>query len=133
MLNNTTLLAANDHFTSIDGRECAGKHIIIDLLGARNLDDAAHIEKAFLECVEKCGATLLHMHTHVFEPNGGVSGVAVLAESHISTHTWPEREYAAFDVFMCGSADPRQAIDVLKNAFDAKEVRVQEILRGEGA
>ena len=69
----------------------------------------------------------------MFEPNGGVSGVAVLAESHISTHTWPERDYAAFDVFMCGDAQPIKAVAILKEAFEAAEVRVTEILRGEGA
>jgi S-adenosylmethionine decarboxylase proenzyme len=46
------------------------------------------------------GATLLHIHLHHFEPNGGVSGVAVLAESHISIHSWPKRGYAALDIFM---------------------------------
>jgi len=57
----------------------------------------------------------------------------VLAESHISTHTWPERDYAAFDVFMCGDAQPIKAVAILKEAFEAAEVRVTEILRGEGA
>ena len=122
-----------DHFILVEGKEVAGRHIIIDLFGASRLDDAPHIEDAFKKCVEACGATLLHIHTHVFEPNGGVSGVAVLAESHISTHTWPERQYAAFDVFMCGDAEPRAAVKILEKAFEAKHVRVTEILRGEGA
>ena len=52
--------------------------------------------------MEAAGATLLHIHLHHFTPNGGVSGVAVLAESHISIHSWPEYGYAALDVFMCG-------------------------------
>ena len=122
-----------DHFIHVDGKEIAGRHIIIDLFGATRLDDAVHIEDAFKKCIEACGATLLHIHTHVFEPNGGVSGVAVLAESHISTHTWPEREYAAFDVFMCGDAEPRNAVKILEEAFEAKQVRVTELLRGDGA
>ena len=125
--------AAPDHFITVDGKDVAGAHLIIDLFGARHLDDRARIEQAFRDCVTACGATLLHIHTHVFEPNGGVSGVAVLAESHISTHTWPERRYAAFDVFMCGDAEPRRAVEILKAAFDADEVKVTEILRGEGA
>jgi len=124
---------APDHFIYADGKEVAGRHLIIDLMGATHLADRERIEAAMVECVEKCGATLLHIHTHVFEPNGGVSGVAVLAESHISVHTWPERDYAAFDVFMCGCADPRLAVDILKSAFEADEARVTEILRGEGA
>lgn len=124
---------APDHFIYADGKEVAGRHLIIDLIGADHLTDRARIEAAMVECVEKCGATLLHIHTHVFEPNGGISGVAVLAESHISVHTWPERGYAAFDVFMCGCAEPRLAVDILKTAFDAQEANVTEILRGEGA
>ena len=124
---------AADHFITVDGQEVAGTHIIIDLHGARYLDDDARIREAMADCVTACGATLLHMHTHVFTPNGGVSGVAVLAESHISTHTWPERAYAAFDVFMCGDAQPRNAIEILKKAFEAERVEVTEILRGAGA
>ena len=59
--------------------------------------------------------------------------MAVLAESHISTHTWPERNYAAFDVFMCGDAQPHKAVAILKEAFEAEEAQVKTILRGEGA
>ena len=61
-----------------------------------------------------------------------MSGVAVLAESHISIHTWPEAGYAALDVFMCGKADPDACIPVLREAFKAKRVEVDEILRGQG-
>jgi S-adenosylmethionine decarboxylase len=59
--------------------------------------------------------------------------VAVLAESHISIHTWPERGYAALDVFMCGNAKPERCIAVLKRAFRPSEVRLKELLRGESA
>jgi S-adenosylmethionine decarboxylase len=59
-----------------------------------------------------------------------VSGVAVLAESHISIHTWPASRYAALDVFMCGKAIPDACIPVLRKAFKAKRVEVSEILRG---
>ena len=82
------------------------------------------------ECVEEAGATLLHIHLHHFTPNNGVSGVAVLAESHISIHSWPECGYAALDVFMCGHADPHRAIDVLKRKFRPSRVEVAEYLRG---
>ena len=88
------------------GVRCAGVHLIIDLHGAERLDDLEHIETTLRRCVEASRATLLHIHLHHFQPNG-VSGVAVLAESHISIHTWPDANYAALDVFMCGSADPR--------------------------
>jgi S-adenosylmethionine decarboxylase len=72
----------------------------------------------------------LHIHLHHFEPNGGVSGVAVLAESHISIHSWPERSYAALDIFMCGNAEPDKCVPVLRQAFNPGRVAVSELLRG---
>ena len=119
-----------DHFIVRDGMAYAGTHLIIDLWGASHLDDIPRMEQAFLDCVRECGATLLHIHMHHFTPIGGVSGVAVLAESHISVHTWPERDYAAFDVFMCGDARPELAIPVLQRAFRPKRIEVSENLRG---
>jgi S-adenosylmethionine/arginine decarboxylase-like enzyme len=82
---------AKDYFIHKEGVRYAGTHLIIDLWNARDLDDRDAIEGALRECVDAAGATLLHVHLHVFEPNGGISGVAVLAESHISVHTWPEQ------------------------------------------
>ncbi|HXE87401.1 MAG TPA: adenosylmethionine decarboxylase [Hyphomicrobiaceae bacterium] len=118
-----------DHFIERDGVRCAGTHLIIDLFGARRLDDLRHISDTLKKCVEVAGATLLHIHLHHFTPNGGVSGVAVLAESHISIHSWPEADYAALDVFMCGDAKPHLTIDVLKAAFKPERTVVKEHLR----
>ena len=120
-----------DFFIERDGVRFAGTHLIIDLFGAKRLDDLKHIEKTLKRCVEVAGATLLHIHLHHFTPNGGVSGVAVLSESHISIHSWPEADYAALDVFMCGDAKPQLAVPVLKEAFGATDVVVKEHLRGE--
>jgi len=119
-----------DHFIRRDGKVYAGTHLIIEVIDGTGLDEEARIERAFRDCVSECGATLLHIHTHKFSPQG-VSGVAVLAESHISVHTWPEIGYGAFDVFMCGDAEPWRAVEVLRAAFAAGEVRVRELLRGE--
>jgi len=118
-----------DYFIERDGVRCAGTHLIIDLFGARRLDDLKHISETLKRCVEVAGATLLHIHLHHFTPNGGVSGVAVLAESHISVHSWPEAGYAALDVFMCGNAKPHATIDVLKAAFEPDRTVVKEHLR----
>ena len=90
------------------------------------------MEAALRRCVEVSGATLLHIHLHHFTPNGGISGVAVLSESHISVHTWPEANYAAFDVFMCGEAQPQNSIEVLREAFSPSDIRVDEHRRGRG-
>ena len=121
-----------DHFVVRNGVRCAGVHLIVDLYEAEHLDDIDHIEATLRRCVQAARATLLHIHLHHFQPNG-VSGVAVLAESHISIHTWPEAGYAALDVFMCGSANPDACVPVLREAFSAKRVGVSELLRGQNA
>jgi len=113
---------SKDHFVIQNGLAFAGSHLIIDFWEAKGLDDKDRIEQAMIDAVEAAGATLLHIHLHTFTPNGGISGVAVLAESHISVHTWPERGYAAFDIFMCGNAEPTRAYEVLKQAFSPKRV-----------
>jgi S-adenosylmethionine decarboxylase len=123
----------DDHFVVRNGVRCAGAHLIIDLYDAKKLDDIELIEDALRRCVDAAGATLLHIHLHHFEPNGGVSGVAVLAESHISIHSWPENGYAALDVFMCGKARPEACVPVLRKAFKPKRIAVSEVLRGQGA
>jgi len=122
--------APKDYWICRDGVTYAGRHLTIDLWEATGLDDEARIQQAFHDAIKAAGATLLHIHTHVFTPNGGVSGVAVLSESHISVHTWPEKGFAAFDVFMCGDAQPELAVPVLKAAFKPKRVVVEEIKRG---
>lgn len=119
-----------DFFIEREGVRYAGTHLIIDLWDAEGLDDLTHVEAALKACVEASGATLLHIHLHHFTPNQGISGVAVLAESHISIHTWPEHGYAALDVFMCGDAEPHKAIEVLRTAFRPSRLAVEEILRG---
>ena len=122
----------DDHFAERNGVRCAGVHLIVDLHGAQGLDDIDLIEATLRRAVGAARATLLHIHVHHFQPNG-VSGVAVLAESHISIHTWPDAGYAAIDVFMCGKANPDACVPVLRDAFRAQRVEVNEILRGQGA
>ena len=120
-----------DHFCVRNGVRCAGAHLIIDLYGAQRLNDIEYIEDTLRKCVAAAKATLLHMHLHHFQPNG-VSGVAVLAESHISIHTWPDAGYAALDVFMCGKANPDACVPILREAFKVKRIAVSELLRGQG-
>ncbi len=121
---------ASDHFVIKDGIEYSGTHLLIDLWGASHLNDQQYIENVLRTCIDKCDARLLHIHLHQFSDTGGISGVAVLAESHISVHTWPERNYAAFDVFMCGSAKPLNSVAILEQAFSAEKINVKEVLRG---
>ena len=120
-----------DFFSVRNVIKCAGIHLIIDLYGAERLNDIDYIEATLRKCIEKANATLLNMHLHPFEPNG-VSGVAVLAESHISVHTWPESNYAAFDVFMCGNTTPEVCVEIMREAFKPNHISVSEHLRGQG-
>lgn len=119
-----------DHFVSKDGLQYAGTHLLVDLWGAKHLTDADLIETALKECIATCGATLLYLHLHCFGENGGISGMAVLSESHISIHTWPERDYAAIDIFMCGDAQPHKAIPILRRYFQPDTVQLGEQKRG---
>ena len=119
---------AGDYLVRTDGVVHAGTHLLVDFWDASHLDDVAVAEAALREAVRACNATLLHIHVHRFHENGGVSGVAVLGESHIGIHTWPEIGFAAFDVFMCGRCDPHAAVPVLRSRFrPAREsLRVQK-------
>jgi S-adenosylmethionine decarboxylase len=119
-----------DHFIKRDGMLFAGTHLIVDLWHATNLDDLSLVDQALRDAADRAGATLLNIDLHHFSPNGGISGMAVLAESHISIHTWPEISYAAVDVFMCGNAEPHKAIEVLKGVFLPGLVTLAEHKRG---
>jgi S-adenosylmethionine decarboxylase len=119
-----------DYFVERDGVRFAGTHLLIDLWGATNLSDPDLIDRALREGAEAAGATILHGHFHHFSPNGGVSGVLVLAESHISIHTWPERDFAAVDIFMCGECNPYHSLAALKAAFRPASINLGEQRRG---
>lgn len=131
LIPQTPQLPQKDYAVQRDGVRYSGVHLIIDLYGAKHLNDLPLLEAAMRKCIQAAGATLLHIHLHPFEPNG-VTGVAVLAESHISVHTWPEDGYAAFDVFMCGNTKPEVCIDILKTTLEAERTEVTELLRGKG-
>ena len=107
-----------------------GKHLIIDIWQAKNLDNIDIIRKALIDCAKICKATILDIKLHEFDKNKGITGVALLAESHISIHSWPESSYAAIDIFMCGNANPNLATKVLSEAFQTDNLTVQEINRG---
>jgi S-adenosylmethionine decarboxylase len=121
---------ASDYFITRNGDTYAGNHIIIDLWGAQGLDDMTLMEATIRQVVIDINATLIHLHLHHFEPNGGISGVAVLAESHLSVHSWPEKGFAAFDVFSCGDSTPEKAVAILTKAFCAQSSKVTTLKRG---
>jgi S-adenosylmethionine decarboxylase len=108
-----------------------GLHLLADLHGAKHLDNAGIIERALRQASHAAGAVVLDVHLHHFGPGQGVTGVALLAESHISIHTWPERNYAAIDIFVCGITNNAQAAcDVIALMMEAKHVERKEIPRG---
>jgi S-adenosylmethionine decarboxylase len=106
-----------------------GRHWLIEFYGAPRLSDARHIRRALRAAVAACGATLLRLQLHHFGPGRGVTGVAMLAESHISIHTWPEAEYAAIDIFLCGPSDPALALEALRAHLAPTKLRVRRFAR----
>jgi S-adenosylmethionine decarboxylase len=122
---------AADHFKhDVAGRAYAGDHLLVELWDAERLGDAPHIQNALERAARAAEATVLHSHYHPFGEGMGVSGVTILAESHISIHTWPERGYAAIDVFMCGNCDPMRTLPVLEAAFRPGRIETHLIQRG---
>jgi S-adenosylmethionine decarboxylase len=119
-----------DYFVERDGMKFAGMHLLVDLWDASHLNDPERIDAILREAALAARATILHSHFHHFAPSGGVSGVVVLAESHISIHTWPERNFAAIDIFMCGACDPNWSLPVLRRAFAPARIDVSEQRRG---
>lgn len=108
-----------------------GRHLIAEFYGCSTaiLDHQATIETHMLAAAETIGATVVGHTFHRFSPQG-VSGSVVIAESHLSIHTWPENGYVSIDIYTCGGLDPRPGFEYLATALDASSYRVQEIVRG---
>lgn len=109
-----------------------GRHLIVEYSGCDRdiLDNQQLLEKYLNESVRVAGATIVNSSFHRYNPQG-VSGVVVIAESHISIHTWPEYGYAAVDFFTCGdSVDPYKAYEYVKEKLNASESMVSELKRG---
>ena len=109
-----------------------GSHFIIELINCSpdKLRKVRDVKRIMGEVVRKSKSTMVEASFHQFQPEG-VSGMFLIKESHIAIHTWPEERYAAADIFTCGQEmDPYIAIEVMKEKFEAKEVRYQVIQRG---
>ena len=110
-----------------------GTHLLADLTGCTGLDDPARVEAALHEAVAAAEATLLDVRLHHFGEGQGVTGVALLAESHISIHTWPEHGYAAVDIFLCGRRhDLDAALRALSSRLEATACEERRLARGFG-
>ena len=121
---------STDHFIVEKKQLYAGKHLLLDFWGVNFDNTVITLKKILKNAIKVSGATLLHMHLHRFGKKQGISGVAVLAESHISVHTWPERDYIAFDIFMCGDTCPEASAEYLINSFRPKKKVLKKIKRG---
>jgi len=111
------------------------RHCILELHGcaAGLLDDERYIREALSQAAVRSLSTLLRLCSHRFEPHG-VTAIALLAESHISIHTWPENGYAAVDIFTCGeTARPEEACAYIVDRFGAARHDLVVLPRGEGA
>ncbi|MES2902095.1 MAG: adenosylmethionine decarboxylase [Pseudomonadota bacterium] len=110
----------------------AGIHLLADFYGvaADKLLAPSQIDSLLRAGAEAAGARILHSYFHSFGEAMGVTGVLLLAESHISIHTWPEFGFAAADIFMCGNAQPQLALQVIEHALQPTSRIVQTIARG---
>lgn len=110
-----------------------GRHVILDIWGEVNslpywnMDAAA---AALKDAAAAAGATVMTERWHHFGEGHGYTGVVILAESHISVHTWPEKGYSSVDVYMCGACDPRDTIEPIRKFYRAERDKVLYIVRG---
>jgi S-adenosylmethionine decarboxylase len=111
--------------------ETRSTHVLIELWGcaAARLDDPAAIEATLRAAAAATGAHVITVAVHRFAPQG-VAAVAVLAESHLSIHTWPEADYAAVDIYTCGEPDPEAAVPVVRERLGASRCEVLVLERG---
>lgn len=121
----------NDHYVDADGQRFAGHHYLVDVWGdGAYLKSEAAIQALLRDAAQAAGATVLHIHTHQFGDGEGISGIAILAESHISAHTWPERGFAAFDMFLCGDTVPEEGLEQIQRHTGAARINVSRMKRG---
>ncbi len=112
--------------------QALGRHILVECYDCNPeiLKDTDLIEEEMKEAARQAGATIVSSTFHTFSPYG-VSGVVVIAESHLAIHTWPEYGYAAVDLFTCGDeCDPWKSFDYLREAFQASRTAETELRRG---
>ncbi len=113
--------------------DALAKHVLLELndCNRERLSDIDFLRDALLSAAREAGATIISDSFHTFPPYGGVSGVVIVLESHLSVHTWPEHGYAAVDIFTCGSrVRPEMAVDLLVRELQAKDSSIVELKRG---
>ena len=119
----------NGDFYYKKNRKGLGRHLIAEFYNCRDITSYKIIKKILKTAAESMGATVLRVGFHRFAPQG-ITAVALISESHISLHSWPEFKYLAVDIFTCGKKDPIFALKVLKKEFQPQKVEFKKIIRG---
>jgi S-adenosylmethionine decarboxylase len=114
----------------IEEKRATFVHLIADFVSPKVIEDADEIREILIEAARRANNTPLEITIHKF-PVQGITGVILLAESHIAIHTWPEYDYVAVDIFTCGkTTNPYKALEYLKEKFCPQKVKFREIKRG---
>ncbi len=111
-----------------------GRHMVVDFWGVdyARLNNKLWLQQQLMEAATRCGASVLSVQSQQFQPQG-VTVLVMLSESHISIHTYPEKEFAAVDCFTCGeSVDPQVALAYLVEVMKPKSVMGRKLIRGLG-
>jgi S-adenosylmethionine decarboxylase len=109
-----------------------GIHLLAELWDCNSelLDSLTFVDKMMVDAAEKSGATVINKSFHQFCPQG-VSGVVIIAESHLTIHTWPENQYAAVDIFTCGTkVDPWTAVTYIEELLESGQAQITDFYRG---
>jgi len=108
----------------------AGIHLLAEFWYGKIIEDPKEIKRILIEAVKKANNTPLKVTIHKFQPQG-ITGIVLLAESHVAVHTWPEYNYVAIDIYTCGDkANPKKALEYLKKQFQPEKVEIKVIKRG---
>ena len=108
----------------------SGIHLIAEFWRGKKIEDPKELKKILLGAVKQAKNTPLDVAIHKFQPQG-ITGIVLLAESHLAIHTWPELDYIAIDIYTCGDkANPEKALEYLKEKFQPKKVEIKKIKRG---
>ncbi len=135
MLMETTTYISINKKVSGNARQnewkALGKHIILELFTKEieKLNDTSFIKEMLIKAAEEAETTVLNYAEHKFKPQG-VTAVVLLAESHISIHTWPEYGYAAIDIYTCGGI-PEKAMEFIIQKLNAYEYDMKMMVRGD--
>ncbi|MDI6603352.1 MAG: adenosylmethionine decarboxylase [Patescibacteria group bacterium] len=113
-----------------DKQKYIGTHLIVEFWNGKNIENPKELERILIRAAKRAKNIPLEVAIHKFSPQG-ITGVVLLAESHIALHSWPEINYLAIDIFTCGKkAFPHKALDYLKREFKPRKVEIKEIKRG---